>query len=98
VRRQYYGLLRRSPTKAFLWDLALPGAGSVYTGLYANAVATGVITLVGAGLWIAGAAADHDGLWWAGMGTFTGGRAYGVVSAPIGAALLNAAFRRQFGF
>jgi hypothetical protein len=80
-----------------LLDLALPGAGSVYTGLYANAIVTGVVSLAGAALWIAGAAKHDDALWWSGAGTFAAGRAYGLVSAPVGASLLNAAFRRHFG-
>jgi hypothetical protein len=95
--RHYYAQLRKSPGKALLLDLALPGAGNVYTGLYANAAITGAVSLLGAALWIAGAARDHDGLWWSGAGVFAAGRAYGLVSAPVGAALLNAAFRRQFG-
>jgi hypothetical protein len=97
VRRFYYARLRRSPTKALLWDLALPGAGSVYDGFYVNAGITAGLSLLGAGLWIAGAAKDHDALWWSGMGTFVGARVYGVVSAPVAAKLLNAAFRRHLG-
>lgn len=95
--RHYYEQLRKSPGKALLLDLAVPGAGNVYTGIYANAAITGAVSLLGAALWIAGAASDHDGLWWGGAGVFAAGRAYGLISAPVGAALLNAAFRRQFG-
>lgn len=97
VRLHYYELLRRSPWKALLLDVALPGAGSVYTHLYANTAVAATLSLVGAGLWIAGAVKAHDGLWWAGAGTFAAGRVYGIVSAPVGATLLNAAFRRHLG-
>jgi hypothetical protein len=97
VRSHYYETLRRSPGKAVLWELALPGAGNVYTGIYVNAIVTGVITLAGTGLWIAGAVKDNDALWWSGAGTFAAGRVYGLVSAPIGAGLLNAAYRQHFG-
>jgi hypothetical protein len=31
------------------------------------------------------------------MATFSAGRVYGLISAPVTAALLNAAYRRQFG-
>ena len=48
--------------------------------------------------WIAGAVRDREPLEWTGVGIFAGARAYGLVSAPLGALLLNAAFRRQFGF
>jgi hypothetical protein len=97
VRLAYYERLRRAPTTALLWELLLPGAGSVYTGLYPNAAITASLSLLGAALWIAGAVRDNDALWWSGMGTFAGARVYGVVSAPLGARWLNAAFRRHFG-
>jgi hypothetical protein len=97
IRRQYYALLARSPAKALLWELALPGAGHVYTGFYVQAVIAASVSLCGAGLWIAGAARDRDDLWWAGAATFAAGRSYGLISAPVSAALLNAAFRRQLG-
>ncbi len=97
IRVHYYEILRRSPGKAFLLDLALPGAGSVYTGLWGNTVVAASLSVVGAGLWIAGAARGRDDLGWAGVGTFTAGRVYGLVSAPLGASLLNAAFRRHLG-
>jgi hypothetical protein len=97
VCAHYYQALRRSPSKAFLWELGLPGAGSIYDGLYANAVVTGVLTLAGTALWIAGAVTDNDALWWSGAGLFIGGRVYGLVAAPLGASLLNRAFRRVLG-
>lgn len=97
IRHHYYALLARSPTKSFLWELALPGAGHVYSGFYLQAAISATITVTGASLWIAGTVRDDDALWWAGAGTFAAGRVYGLVSAPISAALLNAAFRRQFG-
>jgi hypothetical protein len=97
VRQHYYELLARSPGKAFLWELALPGAGHVYAGFYVQAAVAASLSVAGAGLWIAGALRDNDELWWAGAATFSAGRAYGLVSAPISAALLNAAFRRQLG-
>jgi hypothetical protein len=31
------------------------------------------------------------------MATFTAGRVYGLISAPVTAVLLNAAYRRQLG-
>jgi hypothetical protein len=97
VRVHYYERLARSPAKALAWDLLLPGAGSLYTGLYVNTIVAASVSLLGASLWVAGAAKDHDALWWSGMATFGAGRAYGVVSAPVGARLLNAAYRRHFG-
>lgn len=97
VRRHYYDLLSRSPTKSFLWELALPGAGHVYTGFYVQAALSATLTITGASLWIAGAARDNDALWWAGAATFGAGRLYGLISAPVSAALLNAAYRRQLG-
>lgn len=97
VRQHYYELLARSPTKALLWELALPGAGHLYTGFYVQAAVAAGLSAAGAGLWIAGAVRDQDSLWWTGAATFAAGRAYGLVSAPLSAALLNAAFRRQLG-
>lgn len=95
LREQYYARLSKSPLRALGYELLLPGAGNAYTGLYGPAAVTLSATLLGAGLWIAGATSDHDALRYAGIATFAGARAYGVVSAPIGAALLNAAYRRQ---
>lgn len=97
VRAHYYRVLSRSPTKAFLWELALPGAGHVYAGFPIQAAIAAGLTLAGAAMWIGGAVRDHPGWWWAGMGTFTAGRVYGLISAPISAMLLNAAYRRQLG-
>lgn len=97
VREHYYRLLSRSPTKALLWELALPGAGHFYNGFPIQAGVAIGLSALGAALWIAGAARDAQPLWWAGMATFSAGRAYGLVSAPVTAVLLNAAYRRQFG-
>jgi hypothetical protein len=97
IRQHYYALLARSPAKAFLWELGLPGAGHVYSGFYVQAAVAATLSVAGASLWVAGAARDDDALWWAGAGTFAAGRVYGLISAPVSAALLNAAFRRQFG-
>jgi hypothetical protein len=97
IRQHYYELLARSPTKALLWELALPGAGHVYAGFHVQAVVSMSLSAAGAGLWIAGALRDNEQLWWTGMATFAAGRAYGLISAPLSAALLNAAFRRQLG-
>ena len=44
IREHYYEVLRRSPGKAFLLDLALPGAGSVYTGLWANTIVAATLS------------------------------------------------------
>jgi len=97
IRAHYYTLLARSPAKTFLWEAAFPGAGHMYSGFYLQAALSASITLTGAGLWLAGAVRDDDQLWWAGAGTFAAGRVYGLISAPVSAALLNAAFRRQLG-
>jgi len=97
VREHYYRLLSRSPTKAFLWELALPGAGHIYNGFPIQAGIAIGLSALGAALWIAGAARESPALWWAGMATFSVGRVYGLVSAPVTAVLLNAAYRRQFG-
>jgi hypothetical protein len=97
IRNHYYTLLARSPTRALLWEVALPGAGLAYSRFYLQAAISATLTLTGASLWVAGAVRDDDQLWWAGAGTFAAGRLYGVISAPVSAALLNAAFRRQFG-
>lgn len=97
VREHYYRILARSPTKAFLWELALPGAGHFYNGFPIQAGVAIGLTLAGAGLWIAGAVRESPLLWWLGMGTFSAGRVYGLISAPVTAVLLNAAYRRQFG-
>ncbi|MFT3926268.1 MAG: hypothetical protein QM778_27230 [Myxococcales bacterium] len=97
IRVRYYEVLRRSPSKAFLLDLALPGAGSAYVGLYGNTVVASVLSVAGASLWIAGAVKHQDALWWSGMGVFAGGRAYGLISAPVGARWFNAALQAHFG-
>ena len=97
VREHYYRLLSRSPTKAFLWELALPGAGHFYNGFPIQAGVAIGLSAIGAALWIAGAARDSGPLWWAGMATFSVGRVFGLISAPVTAVLLNAAYRRQFG-
>ena len=97
VRAHYYHLLSRSPTKAFLWELGLPGAGHIYTGFPIQAAVAIGLTVAGAAMWIGGAVRDSPGWWWAGMATFTVGRTYGLISAPVSAALLNAAYRRQLG-
>lgn len=97
IRNHYYTLLARSPGKALLLEVALPGAGLAYSKFYLQAAISATLTLAGASLWLAGAVRDDDKLWWAGAGTFASGRLYGVVSAPVSTALLNAAFRRQFG-
>lgn len=97
LREHYYRLLSRSPAKAFLWELALPGAGHVYNGFPIQAGLAIGLSALGAALWIAGAARDVPPLWWVGMATFSAGRVYGLISAPVTAALLNAAYRRQFG-
>jgi hypothetical protein len=75
----------------------VPGAGNLYVGLRVPAAVTMGVSVLGAGLWIAGAASHERALLWTGVGTFATGRVYGLVSAPIGAALLNAAFRGQLG-
>jgi hypothetical protein len=95
--RHYYSVLYRSPVKALLWELALPGAGHVYAGFYFQAVVAAGLSLAGAGLWIAGAVKDDRLLTLLGIPSFCIGRAYGLISAPVSAALLNAAYRRQFG-
>jgi hypothetical protein len=97
VRAHYYRVLSRSPTKAFLWELALPGAGHIYNGFPIQAAVAIGLSVAGAGMWIGGAVADKPGWWWAGMATFSVGRVYGLISAPVTAVLLNAAYRRQFG-
>jgi hypothetical protein len=97
IRAHYYEILKRSPAKSLLLDLALPGAGSVYTHLWGNTIVAATLSAVGAGLWIAGAVREREDLWWAGAGTFAAGRVYGLVSAPVGASLLNAAYRRHLG-
>lgn len=97
LRQHYYAQLAKSPWKALGFELLLPGAGYFYTGLHAVAAATLGVTLLGAGMWVGGALRDRAPLAWAGLGTFAAARGYGVVSAPIGAALFNAALRRQLG-
>jgi hypothetical protein len=97
VRQHFYRILSRSPTQAFLWELALPGAGHIYNGFPIQAGVAIGLSCLGAALWIAGAVRDFPALWWVGMGTFSAGRVYGLISAPVTAVLLNAAYRRQFG-
>lgn len=97
LREHYYRLLSRSPAKAFLWELALPGAGHIYNGFPIQVGVAIGLSALGAALWIAGAVRDSPPLWWAGMATFSVGRVYGLVSAPVTAVLLNGAYRRQFG-
>jgi hypothetical protein len=97
VRRHYYEQLRRSPWHALGYELLWPGAGSLYTGVFAAATLSMALSVGGAALWIAGARRDHAALRGVGIGAFAVGRAHGLVSAPVSAALLNAAFRRQLG-
>lgn len=101
VRQHYYAQLAKSPWRALGCEALLPGAGNLYVGLRVPAAITLGVSALGAGLWIAGATVHRGGgrpaLLWTGIGTFAAGRIYGLVSAPIGAALLNAAFRGQLG-
>ena len=98
LREQYYQRLAKSPWRAFGYELLLPGAGNAYVGLYPPGIATLGATLLGAGLWIAGSVRERPALTYAGMGTFAAARAYGLVSAPVTARLLNRAYRRQLRF
>jgi hypothetical protein len=97
VRQQYYERLAKSPWRALGWELLAPGGGNQYVGLPVPAAITLGVSLLGAGLWIAGGVSDRSPLLWAGVGTFAAARAYGLVSAPLAAAMLNAAFRGQLG-
>jgi hypothetical protein len=97
VREQFYEQLEKRPARALGWELLAPGAGNLYVGLPLPAAATLGLSLLGSSLWIAGALRGHRALMWSGIGTFAGARTYGLVSAPLGAMLLNAAFRRQLG-
>jgi hypothetical protein len=97
VREHYYEQLAKSPWRALGWELVVPGGGNTYTGVYAPALATLGLSVVGASLWVAGALDERPALLWTGVGLFASARLYGVVSAPLGAWLLNAAFRRQLG-
>ena len=98
VRQHYYERLAKDPWRALGWEALLPGAGNLYVGLRVPAAVTIGVSVLGAGLWIAGAASgERPVLLWTGVSTFAAGRVYGLVSAPIGAALLNAAFRGQLG-
>jgi len=97
VREGYYEQLAKRPGRAFGWELLVPGGGNYYTGLVAPAAATMGASVLGASLWIAGALTHREPMEWTGLGVFAGARAYGLVSAPIGAALLNAALRQQLG-
>lgn len=95
MRLYYYEQLRRSPWRALGYEALLPGAGSAYTGLWGNAIFTASLSVLGAGLWTYGTLADDRRGFWMGAGTFAVARSYGLVSAPLGAGLLNRAFRRQ---
>ncbi|MEY4514123.1 MAG: hypothetical protein RLZZ450_6245 [Pseudomonadota bacterium] len=102
VRQHYYAQLAKNPWRALGWEALLPGAGNLYVGLRVPAAMTLGLSALGAGLWVAGAtmqrgAGGRAALLWTGVGTLAAARAYGLVSAPIGAALLNAAFRAQLG-
>lgn len=101
VRQHYYAQLAKSPWRALGWEALLPGAGNWYVGLHVPAAITLGVSALGAGLWVVGAtaprASGRPALLWTGVGTFAAGRVCGLVSAPIGAALLNAAFRGQLG-
>ena len=97
VRQQFYEQLEKRPARALGWELLAPGAGNYHVGLYVPAAATLGLSLLGSSLWLAGALRDHPALMWSGIGTFAAARTYGLVSAPLGAMLLNAAFRRQLG-
>ena len=97
VRQHYYERLAKSPWRALGWELLAPGAGNLYVGLRVPAVITLGASLLGAGLWVAGAVTDQQALLWTGVGTFATARCYGSISAPVGAAMLNAAFRGQLG-
>jgi hypothetical protein len=98
VRQHYYERLAKSPWRALGWEVLAPGAGNLYVGLRVPAALTLGVSLLGASLWVAGAATHgRSALLWTGVGTFAAARAYGLVSAPLGAALLNAAFRGQLG-
>ncbi len=97
VRLHYYAELEKRPGRALGYELLFPGAGHAYTGLWAQAFVTAGVSVLGAALWTSGAISDQRALWWAGAGTFALGRSYGLVSAPVGAVMLNAAFQRQLG-
>lgn len=90
-----YEALRRSPARAVGYDALFPGAGSVYVRLYGNTIASAVVSLLGAALWIHGGLRDNDGTYWSGVALFAAGRTYGLVSAGVGAHMLNRALRRQ---
>lgn len=97
LRRYYYEQLEKDPWRALGAELLMPGAGNYYVGLYTPAAITFGLSCVGASLWVAGAIRDQPALTWTGIGAFTAARTYGVISAPIGAVLLNAVFRQQLG-
>jgi hypothetical protein len=97
MRAHFYRQLAKSPWRALGWELLFPGAGNYYSALYAPAAATLALSLAGASLWFVGAVREHSVVEHVGLGTFAAARTYGVVSAPLGAVLLNAAFRRQLG-
>jgi hypothetical protein len=97
VSGHLYAQLYRSPARAFGYELLAPGLGFAYAGFKAQAIVSAAATLLGAGLWVAGATTDHDALRYVGIGTFAAARGYGAVGAPTAAALLNAAFRRRLG-
>lgn len=97
MRRHFYAQLEKRPWRALGWELLAPGAGNFYTGLYGPAAATLAASMLGASLWLAGALRGRSGLAYAGIATFACARGYGAVSAPVGALLLNAAYRRELG-
>ena len=97
LRAQYYEQLAKRPYRALGYELLAPGAGNLYVGLVAPAATTLGLSLLGASLWLAGALRDRPAMMWTGVGTFAGARAYGAISAPVAAVLLNAAFRQQLG-
>ena len=63
MNRHLYARLEREPWRALAWDALFPGAGSAYTGLRVNAIVTLSLSVLGAGMWTAGALADDDTLW-----------------------------------
>jgi len=97
LRAQYYEHLFKHPWRALGYELLAPGAGNFYVGLQAPAAITLGASLIGASITVAGALRDRPALLWSGVSLLAAGRAYGLVSAPVGAVLLNAAFRQQLG-
>ena len=95
LRQQYYERLSRHPAKALGWELLLPGAGHYYVGLRPHAAVLLALSLSGAVLWATGALSERPAMAWTGALSFAAARGYGLVSAPVSAALFNAALRRQ---